>query len=116
MIAEINQGHAARERITAALNEILNGVCDRRTEARLPYFGPTRISLPGADLDFSAFVRDISVAGIGLVHIMPLARGEVILELQLPLGDVANLRVEILWCRDYGNGWYASGGRLIDLA
>lgn len=116
MLAEIHDALSAKQRIAGALSEIINDPCDRRTEPRIPYFGPTRISLPDADLDFSAFIRDISLSGVGLVHIMPLARGEVVLDLPLPLGHVVMLRVEILWCRDYSNGWYASGGRLIDVA
>jgi hypothetical protein len=72
------------------------------------------VGLPDVDyVSFSAFARDISPGGVGLVHLMPLDKGEVVIGLTLPSGKHLSLRTEICWCRDYGNGWYASGGRFL---
>lgn len=106
----------ARERIVTALGGILDDACERRMEERTPYFGPVTIShLQAPEIGLSAFVRDVSPSGIGLVHLMPLKRGAVLIDLPLLFGTSIKLRTEILWCRDYENGWYASGGRFVDV-
>ena len=53
--------------------------------------------------------------GIGLVHIMPLDRGEVIVRIPLRAGGTVAFRTQIVWCRNFGDGWYASGGRFLDV-
>ena len=107
----------AQHRLNAALRQLLhNPAWERRSAPRLPYFGPVSISSPdGPELDVSAFARDLSAVGIGLVHLMPLDRGEVVITLPLHTGEDLVLHTEIVWCRDYGNGWYSSGGRFIDV-
>jgi hypothetical protein len=106
----------AQERIIAALGGILEDSCERRTEPRTPYFGPVTVGhAQSPQISLSAFVRDVSASGIGLVHLMPLKRGEVLIDLPLLFGTSVRLRTEIVWCRDYENGWYASGGRFMDV-
>lgn len=108
---------APRQRVETALQEILeNEVYERRTDPRIPYFGPVTVRAKGAAKSVSAFCRDLSVGGIGLVQLQPLEKGETVIEMPLPSGKTAALRTEILWCRNFGNGWYASGGRLLDTA
>ena len=88
---------------------------DRRTEQRVPYFAPVAIHLadaPGVSL--SAFSKDISLSGIGLVHVMPVKAGRVQIALTLPSGRTVKLPTEIMWCRHHGNGWYTSGGRFVE--
>jgi hypothetical protein len=46
---------------------------------------------------------------------MPIREGEVVISLELPSGSSITLRTEIVWCKNFGDGWYASGGRFIDL-
>jgi|EndMetStandDraft_5_1072996.scaffolds.fasta_scaffold335801_2 hypothetical protein len=107
---------SSNERILSAIQDILDASEQgRRTEQRIPYFGPVSVALPDANyIQLSAFARDIAVGGIGLVHLMPLDRGEVVITLPLPNGQTVSLLTEIRWCRDYGNGWYSSGGHFID--
>jgi hypothetical protein len=106
----------ARHRVVSALAEIFDERLDRRAEPRKSYFGPVTIALDGApEVRLSAFARDLSPLGIGLVHIMPVQQGEVLVNLDLPSGSRISLRTEILWCKDFGDGWYASGGRFIDV-
>ena len=50
-----------------------------------------------------------------MVHIMPVEKGEVIVSLLLPSGATVKLLTEIVWCKDFGDGWYASGGRFLDV-
>ena len=113
---ELPQG-VAQLRVRMALREIVvDRERERRAERRLPCFGPVTVSLPSdPEVALSAFARDVSPSGIGLVHLMPLDRGEVVVNFPLPSGKLVALQTELLWCRDYGNGWYASGGRFLDV-
>src|SRR4051812_16800839 len=106
----------ARHRVVSALSEIFDERLDRRAAPRQSFFGPVSVSLESEPrVQLSAFARDISPLGIGLVHIMPVKEGEVVVKLQLPSGGTVKVRTEIVWCRDYGDGWYASGGRFVDV-
>jgi hypothetical protein len=110
--------NAAPYEVTEALSEILNDPqWERRRENRVPFFGPVSVSLADASgASLSAFARDISLGGIGLVHLMPLPPGEVLIGVTLPSGRCISLRTYVAWCRDYGDGWYASGGRFLGVS
>jgi hypothetical protein len=101
--------------IRAALAEFLSdGVSDGRSAKRQPRFGPVKLFRPVGDQRYvSAFARDLSMEGIGLIHLVPLEPGQILMPLVLPSGRQIVLIVELLWCRDYGSGWYASGGRFL---
>lgn len=88
-----------------------------RAATRSPFFGPVTIGLNGAEFpQFSAFARDISHLGVGLLHIMPLECGEVLVTIRREGEAPLALRTQIIWCEDCGEGWYISGGRFIDVA
>lgn len=107
----------AQHRVMTALAEIISDSwLEQRSTRRLAYFGPVTLTLPCPyGLTISAFVRDVSPGGIGLVHLTPLTQGELLVALSLPSGRAVSMRTEILWCRAYPHGWYASGGRFIDV-
>ena len=109
---------STEDQVLCALQELLeSSEWDRRTTRRISYFGPVAVSLPDVDyVTLSAFARDVSASGLGMVHLMPIDKGEVVVSLTLPSGNRVSLLTEICWCRDYGNGWYASGGRFISVA
>jgi hypothetical protein len=107
----------AHQRVMIAIQEILDiAQCGCRAVERLPYYGPVSVALeiPNS-ASLSAFAREVSEGGIGLIHVMPLKEVEVVIRLPLPSGRLAALRTQIVWCRDYGNGWHASGGRFLDV-
>ena len=113
-----NQAVVSREdRIAGALLGIIESPeWDRRSLRRIPYFGPVSLRLEGADsARLSAFARDLSTGGIGLVHLMPLENTEVVITLKLPSGQPIELLTQIRWCRSFGDGWYASGGEFLDV-
>ena len=58
----------------------------------------------------SAFSRDVSEGGIGLLHDMPIG-GEYTITVQDAAGHEYDLTGEVLWCRPCGQGWYISGVR-----
>jgi hypothetical protein len=89
---------------------------ERRCSPRVPFFQPVFVGIDdGEQPKFSAFCRDLSLYGIGLLHIMPLQCGEVIIRFPRRSGEPIDLRVRLDWCRDCGEGWYMSGGRLLDI-
>ena len=86
---------------------------ERRSESRHPFFCPVAI-LSDHGKNWSAFAREISRSGIGLLHNMPLEPGEVTLQISIPSGP-KKFRTQIVWCRPSGEGWYLSGGRFLDV-
>lgn len=87
---------------------------DRRDDRRVPFFAPVSLR-PAftADQRFSAFSREISSSGIGLLHSMPVEHGEVFeITLRQPGQDLQKF-AEVVWCRAAGEGWYLSGCRFI---
>ena len=109
------------QRAREAINRILDtpwpkGGAERRAATRSPFFGPVDIGFDGAEFPrFSAFARDISPLGVGLLHLMPLECGEVVVTLRREGQAPLALRTQIIWCEDCGEGWYASGGRFLDV-
>ncbi|MGE0608189.1 MAG: PilZ domain-containing protein [Pirellulales bacterium] len=89
---------------------------DRRDAERVPFFGPVIVRpVHGEHPRVSAFTRDISSTGIGLLQIMPLSKGQVVVELTPPFGPRVAILTEILWCHSCGEGWYTSGGQFLDI-
>jgi hypothetical protein len=84
---------------------------DRRRAVRTPFFHPATIELEGCP--FPAYTRDLAPPGIGLLHRIPLDRGEITVAIPW-VGGTLRQRTLIVWCRDVGEGWYASGGRFLD--
>ena len=105
------------DRVAGALLEIIESPeWDRRCVRRIPYFGPVSIRQEGTNsARLSAFARDISTGGIGLVHLMPLENCEVVITMKLPSGKPIELLTQIRWCRNFGDGWFASGGEFLDV-
>src|SRR5690349_569016 len=87
---------------------------DCRTEVRYPLFTtvtlrPTRT--PATVV--SAFSREISTGGIGLVHFARLVKGE-IYEIEIRVKDVYLCKIACIeWCRSLGEGWHLSGCRFV---
>src|SRR5262245_6011580 len=82
---------------------------DRRSEQRFPFFRPISIQL--GDRRFSAFTREISSSGMGLLHSMELPLTEVSVTIA---GRPQKLRLRIERCESIGEGWYVSGATLVD--
>jgi len=107
--------------ISSAVTKLLEGArsaekTDRRASPRHPYFQPVTVVSSDRKQKMTAFSREISESGIGLLHYMPVMPGEVTLTISGPLGAALRVRTEILWCRPCGEGWYLSGGQFLELA
>lgn len=88
---------------------------DRRSETRYPFFRQISLHVPGGQTCV-AFSREISSVGIGLLHNVPLAQGEVELSIPSRKGYSIRVRTKILWCNPCGEGWYISGGQFVGTA
>lgn len=87
---------------------------DRRGAARYPFFRPVRIVPAEGSLgEHTAFTRELSTTGVGLLHSLRLNPGLVTMLLYTQEGDDVRLPTEILWCRPCGDGWYVSGGKFV---
>ncbi len=88
---------------------------DRRTEKRQPFFTPVTVLVEeeGQQRNYSCFSRDLSERGIGLLHNMPLNKGQATLRLPRKSGQPVILQGEIVWCRPCGEGWFLSGVNLL---
>jgi len=84
---------------------------ETRREMRYAFYRMVRIELGG--LSYEGFSRDISPAGIGLMHQADLPRELADVVLKGEDDETVSLRVQLEWCRPIGNGWYLSGGRFV---
>jgi hypothetical protein len=106
----VRAGMAIHELVVEAYDE---GKRDRRAEIRYPFFRAVGLQVDGQRV--SAFSREISPSGIGLLHNMELPPTEVEVTVPSRRGHSVRMRVRIVWCRPCGEGWYISGGRLVDV-
>ncbi len=88
---------------------------DQRAEVRFPLFRPVMVSLANGQ-SYSAFSREISTSGMGLIHNYELPPSEVELSICSEEGYSVKVRTQIIWCRACGEGWYISGGRFVGKA
>jgi hypothetical protein len=70
----------------------------------------------GDGRQYSAFTRDISSFGVGLIHNMELVPGEYDVRISSALGYWVRVRTRIEWCQSAGEGWYISGGVFVGTA
>jgi hypothetical protein len=100
------------EALLASTREVEDA--ERRSDVRHSFFAP--VTLAGCEepsRSWSAFSREISASGIGLLHNMPLPKGRVY-ELTIGRdGTGCSCTAEVVWCRPAGEGWYLSGWRFV---
>jgi len=97
--------------------QLLQEVCkdNRRETDRHPFFRPVSVT-PDNEKgnNYSAFSRDISLGGIGLLHNMPLDTVEATLTITGNSPEPHKIRAKIQWCQPAGEGWYISGVEFLD--
>jgi hypothetical protein len=102
-------GESIRELIRQAQK---NDRRDRAASERYSFFRPVSIKT-ASGRRYSAFSREISEVGIGLLHDMALASGQTVCEIISPDGTPTTLTLNIIWCEPCGEGWYISGGEFV---
>lgn len=106
-----------QEEIDRLLSEIQRSrLAERRTEPRHPFVRPVQIHVPHG-LSLSAFSKDMSAQGIGIICSVPMGVGSLAtLEIHSTQGASVILRSEVRWCDPYGKGWYLVGWKFIAIA
>jgi hypothetical protein len=102
-------GHAIQPLLTAPPAE------ERREEGlgiRYPFFRTVSITTHKGECQ-EAFCRDISADGIGLLHRIALAPGEIAIAFTAEDECVTTFKVRIVWCSPYDEGWHISGGQFV---
>lgn len=82
---------------------------ERRAETRMPFFRPVSIEVDG--YRFPGFLREISLTSVGLSHQLELPLKEVEVTVT---GQDEGFRVQLTRCQPCGEGWYLSGGRVLE--
>ena len=83
---------------------------ERRANGRFPYFQPVMVQLSHSPALYSAFTRDISATGVGLLHGLPIQPQTITLISKLKDDVDIQVSVRIIWCVPCSEGWYISGG------
>jgi hypothetical protein len=100
--------------VVTQLVQLAQGVNEeRRGVGREPFFHPVLLSIDGEISPISAFTRDISSSGVGLLHHQPIKARPLTLVTYLDDDQRVELRVGISWCLRCGEGFYISGGSFI---
>jgi hypothetical protein len=90
------------------------GNSDRRVDPRHALF--TTVTLRPASAPttvVSAFSREISLSGVGLLHAAPLTKDETY-EIEIRIEEVrVRKTAKAIWCRPVGEGWFLSGCRFV---
>ena len=103
-----------QEEIKRLLSETQRSrLSERRTEPRHPFVRPVKVHFPHGPT-MSAFSKDISAQGIGIVcdaaiEVSSLAT----LEIHSTSGAPVILRSEARWCDPFGKGWFLVGWKFI---
>lgn len=91
--------------------------CNKRHGARYPLFRPVTIGVGiSQEIEISAFSRDISPTGIGLLHRANLPLQDVALKIETTRGRMVQCQATVVWSKPCGDGWYLSGMRAAGLS
>lgn len=98
----------------ASLLAAAQGNADRRVDPRHAFFTAVLLR-PAAEPNatISAFSREISRSGIGLLHAAQIFARE-FYEVDIRIVDLQVRRsAQAIWCRPVGEGWFLSGCRFV---
>ena len=92
---------------------------ERRRETRYPFphlVNLTPVAADGVTPDGETIVvvgKHLSERGLGFYHPKPIPHRRMIASLEAPGGRWMGFLIDLSWCRFTKQGWYESGGRLI---
>ena len=95
------------------LEDALEDGNERRAFGREPYVHPAMLELDNDENRHSAFIRDVSVSGVGLIHFVPIEPQRIAILTRRRNDEVINVLVDITWCVPSGEGCYMSGGTFV---
>ena len=103
----VDQEQAIRTLVERARYGLL---AERREARRFPFFQPVVISSDkDGTVSLSAFSRDVSAWGIGLLCYWPLRVRPVTLKIYFDEAEEITVSGFVRWCHPCGHGWYVAG-------
>ena len=106
---------APPEQVQEAVHRLLSAAkenehIENRSEPRSPFFHPATVTYRYREHQpIGVFTRELSDSGIGLLHAVPIERGEVAVTIKS-----ITFRTFILWCKPCGQ-MYLSGGQFLGI-
>ena len=100
-------------KVSQFLKELMPQFDEGRKHRRVSFSRATTIYFDGEPVPVPAMIRDISLDGIGLLHVIPIDPGEVTLRILSECGKTICARVNIRRCCELIRHYYASGGEYI---
>ena len=90
---------------------------ENRSAHRQHLVRPVDVLLRESGESVSAFSRNVSATGIGIITHQPIDDGTVaVLTIaRLALGHDTTILAECRWCKPYGKNWYITGWQFINL-
>jgi hypothetical protein len=88
---------------------------ERRSHERIPCCRRAIIYPRDGTGPIPGVLRDLSEQGIGLLHEVPLKKGEVCIRITLDDNQVVCAKIDIAWCRWSVKHCYISGGQFVDV-
>ena len=90
---------------------------ENRSAHRQHLVRPVEVVIRDSDESISAFSRNVSASGIGVITHQPIDDGAVaVLTIaRLAPGHDITILAECRWCKPYGKNWFISGWQFINL-
>ena len=88
---------------------------ERRAYGREPYLHPAVLQLEDTGERHSAFIRDVSSGGVGLLHFVSATPQRAQLMTRRMNDEIISVGVDIAWCVPCGEGCFMSGGTFVKL-
>ena len=115
MAIELDEKRALRSALRPILIECGKRECgENPVGVRYPFFRPVSIVLDD-DKRISAFSRDLSPHGIGLMHPTNLPLEEIEIRIATGRGYYVKVCTMITWCRPCGDSCYVSRGHFMSI-
>ena len=100
------------DQVLKFLDQLVPHVKERRRSERIPFCRVVTIYYDDDPTPMPALIRDISEAGVGLLHDMPLNLDEATIRIPLDCGKTICARVAVVWCRSELRH-YISGAKFV---
>ncbi|MCA9084342.1 MAG: PilZ domain-containing protein [Planctomycetaceae bacterium] len=89
---------------------------ERRTEPRHLFVRPVKLFV-GSNPVVTAFSKDLSKQGIGIITDLQIAEGTIaVISIHSTTHHPVNVKCELRWIDAYGRGWYLTGWKFLSLA
>jgi len=86
---------------------------ERRAYGRESFVHPIILEIEHDGSRHSAFIRDVSIGGVGLLHFIQLEPQRITVQTRRYNDQVLRVEIDIAWCVPCGAGCFMSGGTFV---